>query len=215
MEILHRAGRPLVGAGLFAAASATACHPSRTAAQLLRLLPGDPDAPLLRVVLSSSRQSRGRACPAPAWRAQWRSGTCSPAEQAGGRVCARAGGQAVGRRARHGGLLRAGPQWQQQCTGSAVVAAQAQAYACKAAPAGSSGSGSGSGSGTAGRGRGTHRGDVIVCQLLDVCHALPGIDQLKVLPLLQAAKRAQWQQLKHARMDRLTPATSSWGPRLV
>lgn len=33
----------------------------------------------------------------------------------------------------------------------------------------------------------THRRDVVVCQLLAVCHALPRIDQLEVLPLLQLA----------------------------
>jgi hypothetical protein len=61
----------------------------------------------LRGWLSSSRQSPGRAYPAPAWHAQWQSGTCSPAQQAGGWVCEVVGGQPVGRQAREAGAAAA------------------------------------------------------------------------------------------------------------
>jgi hypothetical protein len=110
-----------------------------------------------------------------------------------GRVCELAGkrgqrGQAVERQAM---AARAVPLPNSSSRTAAVGSAAARkslalACACRqAAPAGGSSSGSS---------RGAHRGDVIVCQLLAVCHALAGINQLKVLPLLQAGRQRQWPQ---------------------
>lgn len=118
--------------------------------------------------LSSSRLSRGRACPGSAWRAQWRSAPCSPAHSQQAQLvepeCS----------AWHARLPPACcPSRQSACMSGRLHEASPPP-----------------GRPDEDRPCAAYRGHVVILQLAGVGHALPRVNQLQVIPLLQPREQS-------------------------